>query len=351
MSTHKQRRSIDGVTTAPTRRSNHVFSRLATAVLLLAVTGSITFQFLPGLFHTRSKLASVRKPKIASDPGEAWQDNIWPIRPTKPWDISTDFPHPRTLEYDVTEGTWLRLDVHPKTGDIVFDMIGDLYCLPATAYTETQLLSSPTNARPILLGVPHDSDPHFSPDGEKLVYRSDAELGVENIWITKWKGCDEMDVRPAHSTGRRELMDALEMKAVENDLLARGVEETLERKTRRLIREGRLDGEYIHILHSSYLLTDIQLNASRTKPTAGYQMPASTLPAPKSLQPNGTLPPAVLAQVKVGSTSCQTILTPRWNWEAERGLWEGHCPLDGTQNNMEISRLVLSSLFGEERTR
>ena len=283
MNTHKHH-TIDnkeGLSAAPKRKGYHIFSRLTTAVLLLAVTGSITFQFFPGLILTRNKLASVQKPKITSDPSEAWEDNIWPIRPTTPWDISTDFPHPRTLEYDVTEGTWLRLDVHPKTGDIVFDMMGDLYCLPAKAYTETQFQSSPTKARPILLGIPHDSDPHFSPDGKRLVYRSDAELGVENIWITKWDGCEEMDIRPAHSTGRKDLMDALEMKEVDEDLLARGIKETSERKARRLIREGRLVGRYIHTSHYFYMLIVTQLNASRTKHTAGSQMPVSTLPVQK----------------------------------------------------------------------
>ena len=280
MNTHKPH-TIDNRKDIPKAIGNHILiSRLATVILLLAVTGSITFQFFPDLLiHTHSVL--VRKLKITSNPGEAWEDNVWPIRPTTPWDISTDFLYPRTLEFDVTEGTWLRLDVHPNTGDIVFDMMGDLYCLPAKAYTETQLLPSPTSARPVLLGVPHDSDPHFSPDGKRLVYRSDAELGVENIWITKWEGCEEMDIRPAYSAGRRDLIDALKMKEVDDDLWARGVKETFERKERRLIREGRLGGGYIHTLHYFYMLTVTQLNASRTKPTAGSQMLVSIPPAQK----------------------------------------------------------------------
>src|SRR6266540_5262759 len=99
---------------------------------------------------------------VHTDPASNWEDNIWPIRQQKPWDISTDFSHPRTLEYDVQEGTWLRLDVHPTSGDIVFDMVGDLYCLPGSqALRHDRPGDMPIRALPILTGIPHDSDPHF----------------------------------------------------------------------------------------------------------------------------------------------------------------------------------------------
>lgn len=131
----------------------------------------------------------------------------------------------------------MRLDVHPKSGDIVFDMLGDLYCLPGhVAYTGGQ-----TRARPILLGVPHDSDPHFSPEGNRLVFRSDAVLGVENIWVVKWDGCDEMDVRPIVPKSDI-LRKALDARLGEESLLSRGVQETPERKINRLVREGRHSG-------------------------------------------------------------------------------------------------------------
>lgn len=161
-----------------------------------------------------------------------------PLRPPTPWDISTDFPHPRKLEYDVTEGTWLRLDVNPTSGEIAFDMLGDLYCLPASAYTSSN--ASSTRARPFLLGVPHDSDPHFSSDGTQLIYRSDAELGHENIWMLEWKGCDRMDVRTSNAA--EDLAAALFMQESEEIMLAGGVKETPDRSRRRLLREGRLNG-------------------------------------------------------------------------------------------------------------
>ncbi|KZT11646.1 uncharacterized protein LAESUDRAFT_671849 [Laetiporus sulphureus 93-53] len=178
------------------------------------------------------------------DPSEEWKDDVWPIREQTPWDISTDYPFPRLCEYDVTEGTWLRLDVHPKSGEIVFDMLGDLYCLPADAYLSDHLaFGGVSKARPILLGIPYDADPHFSPEGGRLVFRSDAELGIENIWVTEWKGCDAMDVRSGDAS--EELSQALALKEYEDELLASGVKETSERKQHRLLREGRINAQRV----------------------------------------------------------------------------------------------------------
>ncbi|KAK0492145.1 hypothetical protein EDD18DRAFT_1334453 [Armillaria luteobubalina] len=91
-----------------------------------------------------------------SDPATEWKDNIWPIRPQTHWDISTNFPFPRLLECDVEEGTWLRLDVHPNTGDFVSDMIGDLDCLSSEDAYDQSVGTATT--RPILCGVPYDYD-------------------------------------------------------------------------------------------------------------------------------------------------------------------------------------------------
>ena len=178
------------------------------------------------------------------DPASEFKDDIFPLRQHDPWDISTDFPYPRTLAYDVEEGTWLRLDVHPISGDLVFDMAGDIYCLPASSYSEQNLaLGIMNKALPILTGVPHDADPGFSPDGRTLAFKSDAGLGVENIWVIPWAsgGCAEMDLRsPSVMTH-----EARALKEYEDTLLAQGVKETEERKCRRLAREGRFSGQCV----------------------------------------------------------------------------------------------------------
>ncbi|KAF7978723.1 hypothetical protein HWV62_45013 [Athelia sp. TMB] len=226
------------------KKLHPIANRLLTLTLLAATCGTFYFQLLPALRGERHRqIAQPSSYSQHSDPADEWEDNIWPIRPPTPWDISTDFPFPRKLEYDVAEGTWLRLDVHPKSGEIVFDMAGDIYCLPAAAYNGSSSPSDPTKAVPILLGVPHDSDPHFSPEGERIVFRSDAELGIENIWVREWVGCEEMDLRPASPRG--ELQVALSLKNDEEALLAGGTQETAERRRRRLVREGRLQAQRV----------------------------------------------------------------------------------------------------------
>ncbi|KAG5651504.1 hypothetical protein H0H81_008398 [Sphagnurus paluster] len=219
-------------------------SELALRVLkyLALCSAAITLSsILPTPWSLNHVQTPVSRVKVGpADPASEWEDNIWPLREQTPWDISTDFPYPRKLEYEVQEGTWLRLDVHPTSGDIVFDMIGDIYCLPAAEVATRGL----TRARPILLGVPFDSDPHFSPEGDRIVFRSDAELGVENIWVTRWKGCEAMDLRPTQPADK-DLLEALKLKESEERLLAEGHKETLQRKHNRLVREGRIGAQRV----------------------------------------------------------------------------------------------------------
>ncbi|KAJ7668294.1 hypothetical protein B0H17DRAFT_1087605 [Mycena rosella] len=204
-------------------------------LLLLSVGAATLSNFLP--FFRSQRFTPAPKPLAAPE----WMDDVWPISEQTPWDISTDYAYPRVLEYDVTEGTWLRLDVSP-TGDIVFDMLGDLYCLPS-AEVNSATRDHGIKARPILLGVPHDSDPHFSPSGDRIVFRSDAGLGLENIWVKPWAGCEAADLRP--SNGGAALMHALKSKTYDEQLLALGTKETEERRVNRLIREGRYDAQRV----------------------------------------------------------------------------------------------------------
>ena len=212
-----------------------LFSIAITLSLLLPTPWSI---LLP---TTDTSTSNVTFNVSSVDPAEEWQDNVYPLRAQTPWDISTDYSYPRILEYDVQEGTWLRLDVHPTSGDVVFDMVGDLYCLPGSQALQSNSTSL-IKACPILLGIPLDSEPHFSPSGDRLIFKSDAELGVENIWVMEWKGCEQMDVRALEGS-TEELRVALGQQAVEEKLLAQGVVEEPHRKTNRLIREGRLQGK------------------------------------------------------------------------------------------------------------
>lgn len=285
--------------------------RVFKALVLLSVAATLsTFLPLPWSILRVSTSSNVPLRVASSDPASEWKDDVWPIRPQTPWDISTDFPYPRSLEYDVSEGTWLRLDVHPKSGDIIFDMVGDLYCLPGREAYHGQ--SRVTRARPVLLGVPYDSDPHFSPEGDRIVFRSDAGLGVENIWVTKWEGCEAMDIRPVEGSMSRDLERALGLKKVEEGLLAKGLKETEERKLNRLIREGRQGCTFNHLTLSCMPLAyPSKPSVLRMRHTGGSATPASTRRVPKSLQRNGTRQAVRLVLEKPGSMLSPLLMLER----------------------------------------
>ncbi|KAF7356578.1 Amidohydro-rel domain-containing protein [Mycena venus] len=228
--------------TAPHRHAAALNTRSVKALkylLLLSVAAvlSIVVSFL----RTQSGLSSVSKAFAPEWTPDDWKDDVWPIREQTAYDISTDYAYPRVLEYDVTEGTWLRLDVSP-TGDIVFDMLGDVYCLAAEEVSAAG--GAAVTARPVLLGVPHDSNPSFSPNGDRIVFKSDAGLGVENIWVKPWSGCEAADLRPTNP-GSKSLQQALASKVYEEHLLSQGIMETEERRVNRLIREGRYDAQRV----------------------------------------------------------------------------------------------------------
>mgnify|MGYP001195776844 CR=1 FL=1 len=310
--------------------------KLLAILSLLSISLAVPYTF----FHLQERTISSRQSHVLGE----WHDDVFPLRNSTPWDISTDFPYPRKLEYDVTEGTWLRLDVHPKTGDIVFDMVGDIYCLAAKDIKKAGADGGRTEARPVLRGVPHDSDPHFSLEGDRLVFRSDAELGVENIWVMEWKGCEGMDLRTVGVSA--------DMRDADNALLVQGVKETEERRARRLLGEGRLGGTLLRLSWLSRTNPGIQRSALRTRRTDGCRMRGSIPLARRSSRPSGTPPHAPWARAKLGSTLYLPLKT--FN-RVERGiltlgpgpaLLDERCPRDGQWSTMGNSRLDLSSLFG-----
>ncbi|MCP3730917.1 amidohydrolase family protein [Sphingomonas sp. MG17] len=83
----------------------------------------------------------------------------------------------RTLDYEVSSGTWMSLAVSPDGRTILFDMLGELYALPAEG----------GRARPIAQGLAFDVQPVFSPDGKWIAFVSDRS-GVDDVWIARADG-------------------------------------------------------------------------------------------------------------------------------------------------------------------
>lgn len=95
----------------------------------------------------------------------------------KKWDVSNpDGPY-KEASFTVNEGTWLNLDVSPDGKEIVFDLLGDIYSIPATGGTATLLRG----------GHAFDIQPRYSPDGKKILFTSDGG-GGDNIWYMNRDG-------------------------------------------------------------------------------------------------------------------------------------------------------------------
>ncbi|QIB64440.1 amidohydrolase family protein [Kineobactrum salinum] len=72
---------------------------------------------------------------------------------------------------DVSEGTWMSLDVSPDGEHLVFDLLGDIYELPLAG----------GEARALTSGHAWDMQPRYSPDGRHIAFTSDRN-GGDNIW-------------------------------------------------------------------------------------------------------------------------------------------------------------------------
>ncbi|MBW3566625.1 MAG: amidohydrolase family protein [Proteobacteria bacterium] len=95
------------------------------------------------------------------------------------WDVNNP-PGPKTeAVIDVTEGTWMNLDISPDGKTIVFDLLGDIFTIPATGGDAKQITS----------GMAWDMQPRFSPDGREIAFTSDR-AGGDNIWIMKADGSE-----------------------------------------------------------------------------------------------------------------------------------------------------------------
>jgi dipeptidyl aminopeptidase/acylaminoacyl peptidase len=89
----------------------------------------------------------------------------------------------RTVSLDVDRGTWMSLDLAPDGASLVFDLLGDLYRLPAGG-GQAQALSH---------GLGFDAQPVVSPDGRWIAFVSDRS-GSDYLWVMRADGSDARQI-------------------------------------------------------------------------------------------------------------------------------------------------------------
>src|SRR3954469_23496700 len=129
--------------------------------------------------------------KDAPPPGQATPPSPSPIgaegaaekKEAKKWDVDNP-PGPRhDVNLDVTEGTWLSVDVSPDGKEISFDLLGDLYTIPMAG----------GEAKALTTGIAWDMQPRYSPNGKWIAFTSDR-AGGDNLWIMERDGSKPQQV-------------------------------------------------------------------------------------------------------------------------------------------------------------
>jgi Tol biopolymer transport system component len=96
--------------------------------------------------------------------------------PTTDWDVAQTGQPSRTVEFTTSEATWTTVTVSPDGDSVVFDLLGDLYAVPASGGTAELVLGGPAMHKMPIFG----SD-------RRLLFLSDAD-GHDNAWACDTDG-------------------------------------------------------------------------------------------------------------------------------------------------------------------
>ncbi len=182
---------------------------------------------LPGLGNGFAKDDSDQK--VATKPeAEKTVETDTPDKSEKKepeWSIEKPSGQLSQQQIDVSEGTWISVDVDPSGEEIVFDLLGDLYVMPVSGPDGEERFPEKLTS-----GIAWDFQPRFSHDGKWIAFTSDRDgkdkKAGDNIWIIErstkelrqvtneafrllngpvWSPDDQYIVARKHFTSRRSL--------------------------------------------------------------------------------------------------------------------------------------------------
>jgi imidazolonepropionase-like amidohydrolase/Tol biopolymer transport system component len=112
------------------------------------------------------------RPQAMNATGAGGDANSPGAAPSAKWNVD-DPPGPHhDAKLDTRTGTWMTVDMSPDGKRIVFDLMGDLYVIPAEG----------GEAKALTHGMAWDEQPRWSPDGKHIAFTSDR-AGGDNIWV------------------------------------------------------------------------------------------------------------------------------------------------------------------------
>jgi imidazolonepropionase-like amidohydrolase/Tol biopolymer transport system component len=101
----------------------------------------------------------------------------------KKWDVNNPPGESYLADIDVTQGTWMNVDVSPDGKTILFDLLGDLYTIPMKG----------GEAKALTHSIAWEMQAKFSPNGKQIAFTSD-QAGGDNIWIMDVDGSHQKQV-------------------------------------------------------------------------------------------------------------------------------------------------------------
>ena len=142
--------------TKPACMTKFVSIVLMTSVFCVAKTG----------VNAQEILTPLNSASIVSFPDSTKKDTLV-YTPFKDLPLKPE----REVKFTTSEGTWMSVDISPDGQTIAFDLMGDIYTMPAVGGKATRVTT----------GIAYETHPRFSPDGKKILFTSDR-TGSDNIW-------------------------------------------------------------------------------------------------------------------------------------------------------------------------